>query len=770
MPGFDGLKYFAQFIPYRLQQDGNKLKKFPIDPRGYQTDHTNRANWHTFDACEALAKRLGPNVGIAFELTEDDPYWFLDIDDCATETGWTPEANALCAELQGAAIEISSSGNGLHIVARGRVPPHGCVYNTSTLKCELYTSLKPISLTFNSVIGDVDIDLTSAITRIATQYFPPHEYKLSDWTEEPRPEWNGPLEDDALIEKALRSESHAAAFGSKASFRQLWEADPIALSKFYNNNRSDADLALAYHLAFWTGCNCERIKSIMWQSSLARDKWDTDIHKSYLKNTILKAVGNQTKVYTGSPRTVSSLLPNGAPTLAVFATGARLTIPRQGSRLLMADDQKDLFAGCVYVRDQHVALVPGGDQVTPEQFRVTYGGYSFRLDSLGEKKPTSDAWKAFTESQMVLHPQAHGVCFRPDLPPAAIITEYGRLLANSWTPQHIPRKQGDPTPFLNHLKKLVPDANDREILINYAASVVQLQGRKFTWCPLIQGAPGNGKTLFTKCILKAVGPKYSHKPTAASLLEQFNTFLKNTVFIGVEEIHIPAGMAEDKYMDKIKSMITDDDFSIRAMRTDHKMHSICCNFLFNSNHLDALPKTRDDRRLCVIYTAQQSVDDLWRDDMMGDYFPNLMHWLDTGGYEIMSEFLWTYPLTPLPNRAPDTTSTPRALKTSLNPMVQEIAEQIEQGTIGFKYPWVSSIALDNFIENLKLPYKPSQNKRRELLQSLGYDWPTHLPEGRSTRLIEGKRPKLYVKLDHPAAMLQNPAEISESYLKSQNAV
>ena len=223
-------------------------------------------------------------------------------------------------------------------------------------------------------------------------------------------------------------------------------------------------------------------------------------------------------------------------------------------------------------------------------------------------------------------------------------------------------------------------------------------------------------------------------------------------------------------MDVLKALITNDSLSIRAMRTDHKMRNICCNFIMNSNHRDALPKTKDDRRLAVFYTAQQSVEDLIRDGMRGtDYFPKLYEWLKKDGFAIVADFLWTYPITPLLEYAPETSSTTQAFKLSRNPLLQDISECIEQGLFGFRQPWVSGAALDFFITNLRTNHKPSHNKRRELMQKLGYDWHPALPEGRSSVLIEGVRPKLYVKLGTSEANLTSPAEIASSYLKAQES-
>ena len=127
-------------------------------------------------------------------------------------------------------------------------------------------------------------------------------------------------------------------------------------------------------------------------------------------------------------------------------------------------------------------------------------------------------------------------------------------LVNTYWPVDIPRKVGDPTPFLNHLAKVLPDQRDRNILLYYMAACVQHKGIKFQWAPLLQGVEGNGKTLFTRCVSEAVGRRYVHFPPAQEIQEKFNSWLFNTIFIGVEDIYVPDQKRE--VIEILKPMIT----------------------------------------------------------------------------------------------------------------------------------------------------------------------------------------------------------------------
>jgi len=195
------------------------------------------------------------------------------------------------------------------------------------------------------------------------------------------------------------SKSAANVFGSRASAEQLWDAYLPALSIAYPADdrpydASSADSALAQHLAFWTGKDCERMLRLMPLSRLRRDKWERD---DYRERTILRAVGLCQQVYNSSPR------------LAVVEPPPPDAEPdrwRSGSQILTPTMQVDYFKGCVYVTDQHKILVPDGRLLKPDQFRAVYGGYQFALDASG--KTTKSAWEAFTESRSYTFPKVHG--------------------------------------------------------------------------------------------------------------------------------------------------------------------------------------------------------------------------------------------------------------------------------------------------------------------------------------------------------------------------
>jgi hypothetical protein len=784
------LAAYRQFSLCRFTPDPSKPGKTikqTVHPTGlYDVDAHDPSIWlDAATACD-LATRMGGQPtpggagwGVGFTFTTADPFWFIDVDACLQADGqWSPIVHELCAALPGAAVEISQSGIGLHIIGTGDAGPTELrrKKDYTNKLFDLYTEGRFVALTGTAIQGNAATVHTPALHALVEKHLRRRGATDNDgppgWTTGPEPTWNGPADDDELLRRMLRSQSAKSAFGAGANFADLWERNVEVLARAYPpdaNNATDpfgasnADMALAQLLSFWTGKDCERIRRLMLRSGLVRDKWNRE---DYLPRTILSAVSMQTEWL--SDKTVeptAGAVP--APTGAVQPT---LTT---GSTFVSVADQISMFAGCVYVSDQGRALVPGGHLIKPDQFKVRFGGYTFPMDAANELRPTRDAWEVFTQSQAYRSPRADSTCFRPDLPPAAIVDEHDFTRVNTFWPIKVERKVGDPGPFLRHLKKLLPNDRDRAIMLAYMCACVQYAGFKIKWAPLIQGVEGNGKTFLSLCVEAAVGKRYTHWPRADQISEKFNAWLFDKIFIGVEDIFVPESQQE--VIEILKPMITGENLAKRAMNTDQVNANIVCNFILNSNHKGAIRKTRNDRRFAMLYCAQQQESDLDRDGMRGSYMQDLYDWARAGGYAIVAELLHTMPIPPefdpkgACQRAPTTSSTEEAIGASRSSVEQEILEAVEQGSPGFADGWISSTALAKLLESKRRHMAP--NRQRETLVSLGYDWHPGLTNGRTDNVVQpdGTKPKLYIRSGHPMAGLVGPAAIASAYSAAQMA-
>ncbi len=524
------LAQYQQFILYQLspsKKRPGKTDKFPINPADFAVTNAHDSSiWMDATTAYNTASLFGDQYGVGFVFTKNDPFFFVDIDNCLEGNQWSPVAQDLMTRFNGAAVEISQSGSGLHIIGQASPIEHGC--KNQSMGLELYTSDRFVALTGNGAVGDASIDCTGTLQEIVPAYFPVSKKTgvTSDWRNTPVEEWSGLEDDQQLLNKALSSSSAKSRFTGSATFSDLWNNNTPVLAKSYPSlnqvdpyDRSSADMALAQMLAFWTGKNHQRIYDLMQQSALVREKWTK--HRTYLATTVTNAVNNQGGVYRGNIEITAQPVLNDI---------TKHPEPRYttGVQYMTANQQVEYFKGCVYVRDAHRIFIPDGSMLKPEQFKASYGGYIFAMDSTNEKT-TKNAWECFTESQAVRFPQVNSTCFRPKLNPGEIIEDEGMTKVNTYIPVTTKRAKGDASLFIDFMQRLLPDERDRRILLSYMASLVRNPGEKFQWCPLIQGTEGNGKTLITRVLSYAVGHRYTHLPNAGDLAGnglKFNSWVR----------------------------------------------------------------------------------------------------------------------------------------------------------------------------------------------------------------------------------------------------
>lgn len=782
---------YRQFITYVVvpSQRPGKTDKFPTDWRtGAVVNAHDPTMWASFAEAATSPYAIGPNVGVGFVVTAADPFWFIDVDGCVTPEGqWSEVAQMLFKALPGAAVEVSQSGTGLHFFGSGPVPEHG--KKNKQYGLELYTERRFAALTGTAARGDAAWRDDAMLTWLATTFFPPipggSDEDRDQWPVEPRGDWRGPTGDDELLRRALRSQSARAAFGGGASFADLWTADERVLGPAYPSdkgdsfNRSGADAALAAHLCFWTGCDAPRIERLMRSSALAREKWDR--HQTYMRITIASACARQKDVLRDAELVT--------PVQQVLVDPAMPPAPPAPSMkdatktYINVDDQDAWFKGCVYVMDQHRVLVPGGQMLNPDRFKVMYGGVSFPMDRSNERT-VRDAWECFTQSQAVKFPKVTSTCFRPELASFAMVEEEGHSLLNVYHPIHTTRQAGDPAPFLDLLARILPVERDRRIILSYCSAMVRNIGRKFQWWPVLQGTEGNGKSVLIRCLAHAIGHRYTHLPNVEDMARngnKFNGWILNKLFIGIEEIYVAN---RRDFLNAFKPTVTNDRIPVESKGIDQITADNRANGMMCTNHRDGVPIDIDQRRYAVFFTAQQSKADKVRDGLTGSYFPLLYDWLkgvgtcehlgSNYGYSVVNELFHTYAIDPefdpagMCQVAPDTSSSVAAVRESLGGVEQEVMEAIELGLEGFRGGWVSSTMLDRLLGTSKGKSLPV-NKRRELLERMGYGAHPSLPDGRVMNMVmpDGAKSRLFIHLARPELITLPAHMVSGAYTEAQ---
>lgn len=710
-----------RFLHWKLM-DGRKV---PVDAKGRKCDAHDVANHLSYDA----AMNLGGNL--AFAMRAGDGLFFLDLDKCWEDGAWTAEASAIFQAFPGALGEVSQSGTGLHII--GRCDPSKLADRRNKWDgwLEFYTDARFIAFGGKGwqPIGGGALDLTRDWTETLLKLVPQREI-LGDLPEGIDETYTGPADDDQLIQIMLASKGGASgAFGMKATVVDLWNADAEKLGRFYPAydgkdafDRSSADMALMSHLAFWTGKDMPRMDRLFRRSGLMREKYEQ--REDYRRETVGSAARLCNAVYD---KKTAPGQPADAPVID------------DGSWQLTMSDMKEMFEGCVYIRDIDRIMVPDGAMLKATQFKAHFGGKMFQMMP-DFTKPSDDAWNAFTNNKCHSFPKALSSAFYPGVPTGTIVDGN----CNVWVDPKVVMEPGDVSRYIYVLEKLLPNENDRAILLSYMASLVQNPGVKFQWAPVLQGAEGNGKTLIFSALKYAVGKQYTHDPSARQLGSNFNAWNENKILILVEEVHMRGRF---EILDDLKPKITNVEIEVEGKGVDKRMIRNIANWLFCTNYKDAVIKHRGDRRYAVFFTAHQEPEDIFRDFGEGaEYLRETYRWLQGGGYAAVAHFLKHYPIDPRYDpagscqRAPETSSFEEVIAESRGPVADTLYESTQDGTPGMSGGWISTIVANRVVKDSG--FKVGGKTLAKIIEDLGYEkW------GRAPRSIpmEGnKQPIIYI--------------------------
>lgn len=799
-------------VAREIHEADGKVNKIPVDPttgRLFPKDSggaLNPAHWMTGTDAAAWAAHLGPGYWPGLVLHPELKIFCLDLDHCrAPNGGWFPHVLSFLNRFPAALSETSVSDSGRHLFIRyvGDLPAHGV--DNSTYQMQGYSCERFILTTGKDSSGSLAPDYTAELTRFLAEFFPEKLYNSAEWTSVPVEEWRGPEDDTELLGRMIRAASPRAIFGSGAAFSDLWFAhdreDVLAKAFPSRNNRdaydrSGADQALFNHLAFWTGNNCERMLHIARGSQLARQKW-LDREHNYLRPTILSSCGSQKEWYkeTEAPRTLhpepavaSDSSPAGSeapvivkvemvgipvapPTAPAEATLKPGELPAVGEYCNI-HTMRQLFAGMCYVQDIHAMQLPDGTSVEKNRFDSTYGGPQYAMTSDGQK-PSKSAWDAYTLSEIYRFPRVETQYFRPGEPTGAIRTREGRREINSYRPAEVRRVPGDPAPFLDLLKRMLPNGNDAKILLCFMAACCQYLGTKFKWAPFIQGTKGNGKTTVGLVLEYCLSQRYTHWAKADQIGEKFNSVFVDKLLVIVDEMYSDDAR---ELQEVLKQMVTATRIETRPMRAEKIMKEICFNMLLFSNHQNGVRIDMDERRYAPLFCAQQTKADKTRDGLTKPYFIELHKWLwEQDGAAIVYDHLMAMQIPDELNpgtyciEAPETTSTGFAATASLGSVEQELIEAVAQQLEGFRGGWISSAAVDMVLIRCGKDRYIPRNSRKGLVTALGYVPHPSLQDGVcSVPMSDGSMPRLYVLKGHTWEVgYLTPEQVKQGYLEAQ---
>ncbi|MEB8389377.1 DUF5906 domain-containing protein, partial [Rhodobacteraceae bacterium KMM 6894] len=273
-----------------------------------------------------------------------------------------------------------------------------------------------------------------------------------------------------------------------------------------------------------------------------------------------------------------------------------------------------------------------------------------------------------------------------------------RQSVNTYRPANMKRMPGDAAPFLNHLALVIPDAGDRKVVLDFLAHNAKYPGHKIPWAPLVQSVEGVGKGIIKEVMAFVMGEMFWYGPNALELVgngSKFNAWMKDRLMIIVDEVKCDENR---RLVEVLKPLISEKQIEIQGKGIDQKKSDNPSNWIFFSNHKEAIPINQNSRRWAIFYSAVQTEADLFNLGMNDQYFKRLYDWLggrDNGDHQfglmMVADYLLSYPIArgAIPMRAPRTTSFDEAVVVSRGPIEQAISEAVDQGQSGFRGGWIS---------------------------------------------------------------------------------
>lgn len=152
-----------------------------------------------------------------------------------------------------------------------------------------------------------------------------------------------------------------------------------------------------------------------------------------------------------------------------------------------------------------------------------------------------------------------------------------------------------------------------EHFMNWLAYIYQHKKKAMTaW--IFTGIPGTGKGLFVHKILKPLfGEQQTPMRALENIEEQFNLYMRQALFLVVDEFRMADSGNTLRMADKLKHQITEPTLTVRAMRSNQIEMPSFTNFLFLTNRGDAVKIEDSDRRYNVAPRQEQKIEAVHKD-------------------------------------------------------------------------------------------------------------------------------------------------------------
>lgn len=202
-----------------------------------------------------------------------------------------------------------------------------------------------------------------------------------------------------------------------------------------------------------------------------------------------------------------------------------------------------------------------------------------------------------------------------------------------------PRDKAAITRVKNHIRHLLTEPRERELLADWLSWVVQNPGQRMNWTILLQGVEGDGKSFFGYLLAAVMGESNVQMLDAGILESPFTDWAVGQCVTCVEEVRLIKAHNKYEVLNKMKTFITNNKIDVHPKGKAGYNTTNRTSYMLFSNYRDALPIDENVRRYCVLFSQWQRRDKLAAfNEENPDYYtelyraievaaPALRHWL-----------------------------------------------------------------------------------------------------------------------------------------------
>lgn len=234
--------------------------------------------------------------------------------------------------------------------------------------------------------------------------------------------------------------------------------------------------------------------------------------------------------------------------------------------------------------------------------------------------------------------------------------------------------------FLDHLRYLTTSETEFTTLLHFFAFCVQNPGRKVRWAPLhISPTQGQGRSALYVLFQKIFG-RYCGQVRNSELTSDNTGYLADKLLLFTQEL---SQGDRREVVNTLKDLITEDRVRVveKYARTYETRNA--ANFVFFSNHSDAIYAEQSDRRFFVVYNDKEPRDRVYYEKLYATF---------TGDYAAIYNYLLAVDLSAFrpDDRPPSTAGKDLVLSHSKSELELYLDEQRAAKSGEFAYEVVSA--------------------------------------------------------------------------------